>query len=205
MRIKASLLMPVLAALTIVAIVGTGIALDQLRNGAPWVTLLSSVPGLGAGAGTGASVEANAGSPRAGSGQLPQPTAQPVLCTRSVHAAKPATAGQGSETLAFSPGLGVSGDYPGAEVNDDSTDLVAPTDRSFDAENHFNLGIGEDLQPPGSADDRFKEDPEVEVPAVQLAAADFEGRIGLAHDEVEVAAADVLVAESAPCAGVGAL
>jgi len=46
MKIRASLFTPVLAALTIMAIVGTGIALGRSHDEAPWVRLLGYVPGI---------------------------------------------------------------------------------------------------------------------------------------------------------------
>jgi hypothetical protein len=58
MRIRASVLTPILAMLTVIAIVGVGIALGQSRRGEANATLLESMPVFAAAATTGAAAPA---------------------------------------------------------------------------------------------------------------------------------------------------
>jgi len=76
MRIRASVLTPILAMLTVVAIVGMGIALGQSRGGDASATLLGSTPSFAAAAETDATIVADAGLPQTGGGSLEQPVAE---------------------------------------------------------------------------------------------------------------------------------
>lgn len=86
MRIRASVLTPILAMLTVVALVATGIALGQTRRGDASATLLDSTPSSAAAAGTDAAAVADAGLPETGDGSLEQPIAESAQVVQFVPA-----------------------------------------------------------------------------------------------------------------------
>ena len=85
MRIRASVMTPILAMLTVVALIATGIALGQARGGDASATLIDSTPSFAAVAGTDATVVAEAGPP-ATDGSLEQPIVQSVQVVQSAPA-----------------------------------------------------------------------------------------------------------------------
>jgi hypothetical protein len=213
MKIKARLLMPGLAALTLLAIVGTGIVLGQLRGGAPWVTLLGSISQMA----TVAEAEADAITPETeavivadsglledGADQSQQPYAQPVSVGGSVLTEtkeRAAVQSPGASTVGSGPS--VSEDSPDSEsspVLEDSVGPSLPEPRPTDGDadlgapaDDSNQGSGgpsggaESYELPPSATRLGADDPAPEKAAVLLPAAsrEAEPETESAPDEVE--------------------
>jgi hypothetical protein len=174
MRIKASLFMPVLAALTIIAIVSTGIALGQLHNGAPWVTLLSSMPRAEAAVAADLVTVADSGLRGADLGQLQQPIAQPASSIQAVQAgATPAAPVRRSDGAGTTPSPRASDDPPEPGVNAGDSDPGRPADGPLAAESDPVIGAGDGDLLQGSVNGRSEGDLKVEGPATQLVAANF--------------------------------
>jgi hypothetical protein len=174
MKIKASLLMPVLAALTIMAIVSTGIALGQLHNGAPWVTLLSSMPRAEAAVAADLVTVADSGLRGADFGQLQQPIAQPASSIQPVQTGVgPAAPGRRPEAAANTPSPRVSNDSPAPGVKAGDSDLRTRADGPLPAERNPVIGAGDGDLLQGSVNGRSEGDLKVEGPATQLVAANF--------------------------------
>jgi hypothetical protein len=174
MKIKASLLMPVLAALTIMAIVSTGIALGQLHNGAPWVTLLSSMPRAQAAVAADLVTVADSGLRGADLGQLQQPIARPASSIQPVQTGLSLAAPvRQPEAKANTPSPSVSDDSPEPGVKAGDSDLGTAADGPFAAESDPVIGAGDGDLLQGSVNGRSEDDPKVEGSATQLVAANF--------------------------------
>jgi hypothetical protein len=93
MKIRASVLTPILAMLTVVALIATGIALGQSRSGDASATLLDSTPSLAAAAEPDTAAVADAGLPNTGGASLEEPVAQSVEVVQSVSAGPVIVAG----------------------------------------------------------------------------------------------------------------
>jgi hypothetical protein len=174
MKIKASLLMPVLAALTIMAIVSTGIALGQLHNGAPWVTLLSSLPRAEAAVAADLVTVADSGLREADLGQSQRPIAQPASSIQPVQTGvRPAASGRRPEATANTSSPRVSNDSPEPGVKAGDSDLGTRADGPLTAESDPVIGAGDGDLLQGSVNGRSEDEPKVEGPATQLVAANF--------------------------------
>ena len=94
MKIRASVLTPVLAMLTVAALIGTGIVLGQAHRGDADATLLDATPNFTTAAGTDATVVADTEPAADGGDPTEQPTEQTAPETESASAG-PVVAGSG--------------------------------------------------------------------------------------------------------------
>jgi len=186
MKIKASLVMPALAAVTVVAIVATGIALGQLRSGAPWVTLLSSMPRLEAAARADALAVADSDALAAEGGQLQPPILQLIRSSQLVRAGlNRAAVAPRQEASTVAPDSGVSMDSRDSNVVDRGSDPETPSDGPLPAEDSPSRGVGDGDQLQVTVVDPSKNDPNVEEAAAQVAAADSDQESKSAAGQLE--------------------
>ncbi len=180
MKVKASQITPVIAVLTIVAIVATGIALGQVRNGAPWATLLGPARSFEESPDAKPSSEAKrvavalSDASRASGGRTQLEIAQPNSSIQ------PAQAGARSTVVVQRPSTaptvsdpGAHGDSsprgtaePGTSSGDPSPEV--PEDGQSLSENGPGIGSRVDDQLRDSSSDRSGTAPEVEEQTVQV-------------------------------------
>lgn len=143
MRIRASVLTPILAMLTVVALVVTGIVLGQARGGDASATLLDSTPSSVAAAVPDTAAVADAGLPDTGGASLEQPIDQSVQVVQSAAAGpvlvaagqrppttkpttKPPTTPPTTDAPA-PPVIAAGDDGSGSDVPDGSPEYEAPS------------------------------------------------------------------------------
>lgn len=195
MKIKARLLMPSLAALTVLAIMGTGIVLGQLRGGVPWVTLLGSAAEFAAAAEADAIVVADSGLFEDGASQLERPNVEPASSIQPVLAEPnqgPAGRGPGDSGAISDPSVPGGSPEPGSSqpsspepnVTDGEPVPGVPADGSIHETDDPREGTGADgLQPAATPPPLYY--PALGEPAVQLAAVVSKEEPGSAEDEVK--------------------